>query len=181
MRKRTWILGLGLILAIGVPSAWADSFTPTFTCTSCADTPASGDVSFPSPSILEMWDTSEANVNDFITLASGDNPGDKYTWSNSLTPDAQVGLGDYLLSITDVTTGDTETASSTVGVGDPLFTTSVVDSGTLTFALVKSSPAPEPSMIGLILAGIASLLVTRKRWLRAPNSRRAVLDCSSVL
>jgi hypothetical protein len=62
MRKRSWILELGIILAIGVPSAWADSFTPTFTCTSCADIPTATAVSFPPPSILEMWDTSEASV-----------------------------------------------------------------------------------------------------------------------
>ena len=164
MRKRIWMLALGLILAIGVPSAYADGFTLTFTCTSCGDIPTSGDVSFPSPSILEMWDTSEANVQDFITLASNDNPSDTYTWSNSLAPDPQAGLGDYSLSITDVTTGDTETASGTVGVGDPLFTTSLVDDGSLIFTPINSTPAPEPSTIGLILAGIGSLLVTRKRW-----------------
>ena len=163
-KTRIWILALGLIPAIGVPSAWADSFTPTFTCTSCADIPTAGNVSFPSPSILEMWDTPEANIQDFITLASNDNPSDLYTWSNSLAPDVQVGLGDYFLSITDVTNGDTETAIGTVGVGDPLFTSSVVDDGTLTFTPIKPTPTPEPSTIGLILAGIGSLLVTLKRW-----------------
>jgi hypothetical protein len=111
-----------------------------------------------------MWDTSEANVQDFVTLAPNDNPGDIYTWSDSLAPDVQAGLGDYVLSITDVTTGDTETASGTVGVGDPLFTSSVVDDGTLTFPRIKSTAAPEPNTTGLILVGIGSLLVTRKLW-----------------
>lgn len=163
MRKATWILALGYILAIGVPSAWADDFTPTFTCTTCADIPTAGEVSFPSPGILELWSTAEANVQDFITLAPGDNPGDIYTWSNNLIPDPQPGLADYLLSITDVTTGDTESASGMVGVGDPLFTTSVLDEGTLTFTPVKSTVAPEPGTIGLIFVGIGSLLAARKR------------------
>lgn len=165
MRKSIWILALGLILAIGVPSAWADSFTPTFTCTSCADLPTAGAVSFSSPSILEMWDTSFANVQDLVTLAPIDNPGDKYTWSNILFPNGVSELGEYTLSITDMRTGDIENVNGSVGIsGDPLMTTSVEDDGTLTFQPMNSAVAPEPSTIGLILIGIASLLVTRKRW-----------------
>lgn len=165
MRKSIWILALGLVLAVGVPSAWADGFTPTFTCTSCADLPTAGAVSFPSPSILEMWDTSFANVQDFVTLASIDDPGDVYTWSNILFPNGVSELGEYVLSVTDVTTGDIETVSGSVGIsGDPLMTTSVEDDGTLTFQPMNSAVAPEPSTIGLILIGLASLLVTCKRW-----------------
>jgi hypothetical protein len=161
MRKWIWMLAMGLTLAIGVPSASADGFTPTFTCTSCGTIPTSADVSFPSPSVLEIWSGAGANVEDFITLASNDNPSDTYTWSNSIMPDVQVGLGDYILSITDITTGDMEAASGTVGVGDPLFTTSVIDYGTLVFTPIKPVPTPEPCTLGLILAG--SLLLTRKR------------------
>ncbi len=74
-------------------------------------------------------------------------------------------MGEYTLSITDMRTGDIENVNGSVGIsGDPLMTTSVEDDGTLTFQPMNSAVAPEPSTIGLILIGIASLLVTRKRW-----------------
>src|SRR5271168_1209349 len=86
MRRTIWILAVGIILTIGVSSARADTYTATFACTvGCSDFPDPVDVTFPSPSILEVWD----GVSDFVTLASGDQPGDTYTWSNTL-----IGTGD---------------------------------------------------------------------------------------
>jgi hypothetical protein len=108
-----------------------------------------------------MWDNTEANVAATITLAPGDGPGDAYTWINTLFP-AGIGLGDYDLSITDVTTGDTEFASGTVGVGDPLFSSSLTDQGTLTFT--SSGPVPEPGTISLVLVGIGSVVAKRRLW-----------------
>jgi hypothetical protein len=160
MRRTFWILAVGLILAIGVCSAQADTFTPTFTCTgSCVSTPTAGDVSFPSPSIDETWD----NISVFIGLASGDNPSDTYTWSNGIMPGIEgPELADYTISITDVTTGDSQAAIGTIGIGDPFFT-GFTDSGTLTFTSSSgTTPTPEPSTVGLLLAGIGTLLATRK-------------------
>jgi hypothetical protein len=167
MRKALWIVALGLLLSVGVPTVRADGVTPEFACTSCSYLPTAGDVSFPSPSILEAWDTDEANVEDFVMLAPGDSPSDMYTWSNTLSPDG-VGLASYTLSITDVRTGDSEAATGMVGDGDPLFESSISDSGTLTFLSTGgtggsgSTPAPEPSTAGLIVIGISALLAMRR-------------------
>ncbi len=175
MRRTIWILAVGFILTIGVSSARADTYTATFTCSgTCTDFPNPVDVTFPSPSILEMWD----GVTDFVTLVAGDNPGDSYTWSNSLEAGTEgPEVEDYSLFITDVTTGDVEGTFGTVGTGD-LFFTSFTDNGTLTFSSSGGSngggdgggngggngntPAPEPSSIGFLLSGIGTLLATRK-------------------
>jgi hypothetical protein len=165
MRRAFWILAVGLILTIGVTSAQADTFTPTFTCTgTCAATPTAGDVSFPSPSIFETWDNGVASIADILEMAAGDNPSDTYTWTNTLLPGVEgPGFADFSISITDVTTGDSESTAGTVGVGDPLFSSSLTDSGTLTFTSSGgTTPAPEPSTVGLLLAGIGALIATRK-------------------
>jgi hypothetical protein len=168
MRRTLWILAVGFILAIGVSSARADTSTPTFTCTgSCLDTPTAGDVSFPSPTINETWD----DISIFIGLAAGDNPGDTYIWSNGLMAGIEgPEVADYIISITDVTTGDSEFATGTIGIGDPLFN-GFTDNGTLTFSSSSgggsgggsgNTPAPEPGTVGLLIAGIGTLLATRK-------------------
>ena len=168
MRRSFWMLAVGVILAIGVSSAQADTFTPSFTCTGiCAATPTAGDVSFPSPSITETWDNGVANIAVTLGLAAGDNPTDTYTWTNTLLPGVEgPGLADFSISITDVTTGDSESTAGTVGIGDPLFTTSLTDSGTLTFSSSggTTTPTPEPSTVGLLLAGIGTLLAARRFW-----------------
>jgi hypothetical protein len=164
MRRTFWILAVGFILAIGVSSARADtSSTPSFVCTgSCDSIPTAVDVSFPSPIIQETW----GNITDFIGLAAGDAATDTYTWSNSLMP----GLGgpevaDYIMSITDVTTGDNGSALGTIGIGD-IFFNGFQDNGTLNFSTSSggTTPTPEPGTVGLLLAGIGALLVTRKSW-----------------
>ena len=164
MRRIFCILAVGLILAVGVSPAHADTFAPVFSCTSCGTLPTAGDVSFPSPSIIETWDNPVANIVASVDMASGDNPNDTYTWDNTLFPGAEgPGLADFSVSITDVTTGDAESISGTVGVGDPLFSTSLEDSGTLTFSPSSGpAPTPEPSTVLLLLSGIGSLLATRK-------------------
>jgi hypothetical protein len=99
--------------------------------------------------------------------ASGDNPNDAYTWNNGIVPGVEgPGLADFSISITDVTTGGSESTAGTIGIGDPLFATSLTDSGTLTFSSSggTTSPTPEPSTVGLLLAGIGTLLATRKFW-----------------
>jgi len=106
--------------------------------------------------IVESWDTANANVTNEIDLLAGDNPDDTYTWENDILPDPMPELADYTLSITDTTTGDSEFASGTVGIGDPVFQ-SGTDTGTLTF-----SPTPEPATTACMLAGIGALLLTKK-------------------
>jgi hypothetical protein len=156
MRKTFWIFPVVFVVAIGVSSAQAaTTFTPVFTCPSgCVDTPTAQDVSFPSPSIFEQW----ANVGDVIFLAAGDQPSDTYTWINSIIPDPNPALGDYVLSITDVTTGDSPFASGTAGVGGPIFT-GFGDSGTLTFSPSGGTTpgVPEPSTWAMMLVGFLGL------------------------
>lgn len=159
MRRALSIFAFGLILAIGAPSVWANDFTPVFNCTGCAAIPTSPAVSFPSPNLIESWGPGP-NVQGSFTLASNDSPGDTYTWSNIIIPD-QTGLADDSLTITDVTTGDIESVSGTVGV-DFLFDTSIADSGTLTFTPIGTSATPEPGTLGLVLVGIGSLLAACK-------------------
>ena len=151
MRRAFWIFAVVFILPIGVSSARADTFTPTFSPASAS----AGDVSFPSPSIFETWDI----VSDFVSMGSGDLPNDMYTWSNSILPDGVMPqLADYSLSITDVTTGDTGVANGMVGIGDPLFM-GFSESGTLTFSPSGgATPAvPEPSTWAMMLIGFAGL------------------------
>jgi hypothetical protein len=163
MRTTIGILALGLILAIGASSAQADTSTPTFACTTCSNIPTAPDVTFPSPSIQMSWD----NITDFLTLASGDLPTDTYTWSNSLSISTQgPEVADYFLSITDVTTGDFAAALGSIGIDDPFFS-GFTDSGTLTFSTPGgggggTNPVPEPGSIVLLLAGISTMLATRK-------------------
>ena len=151
MRRAFWIFAVVFILPIGVSSARADTFTPTFSPASAS----AGDVSFPSPSIFETWDI----VSDFVSMGSGDLPNDMYTWSNSILQDGITPeLADYSLSITDVTTGDTGVASGMVGIGDPLFM-GFSEGGTLTFSPSGgTTPAvPEPSTWALMLLGFAGI------------------------
>jgi len=147
---------LAMALTIGASTLGADTYTVTFACTSCAALPTAPNVTFPSPMIVESWDTANANVTNEIDLLAGDNPDDTYTWENDILPDPMPELADYTLSITDTTTGDSEFASGTVGIGDPVFQ-SGTDTGTLTF-----SPTPEPATTACMLAGIGALLLTKK-------------------
>jgi hypothetical protein len=146
-----------MALTIRASTLGAATYTATFACTSCAALPTASNVTFPSPMIVESWDTADANVTNEVDLLAGDNPGDTYTWENDLLPDPTPELADYDLTITDTTTGDSEVVSGTVGIGDPMFQGGT-DTGTLTF-----SPTPEPSMTACMLAGVGALLLTKKR------------------
>jgi PEP-CTERM motif len=164
MRRSFWIFAAVFNLAIGVPSAQAVTFTPTFSPASAS----AGDVSFPSPTIFENWDI----VSDSLMLAAGDHPGDTYTWSNSILPDAMFPseLADYTLSITDVTTGDSPSVFGTVGIND-LFFMGFGESGTLTFNPVASA-VPEPStwaMMILGFAGIGAMTYRRRKSAMIPG------------
>ena len=158
MRRTSWVIAVGFILAIGFPSAKAGTFTPTFSCTgSCSSIPTAEDVSFPSPSILETWGNG-SNITG-MGLLSSDQPGDTYTWINSLVPGAEgPQVADFTLSITDVTTGDSQFATGTIGIGDPSFV-GFSDSGTLTFLPSDSTVAavPEPSTWALMILGFAGI------------------------
>ena len=147
---------LAAALTIGASTYGADTYTVTFLCTSCAALPTAPTVTFPSPLIVERWDTVDANVANEIDLPAGDNPGDAYTWENDILPDPTPELADYTLSITDTTTGDSQFTGGTVGIGDPMFQGGT-DTGTLTF-----SPTPEPATTACMLAGIGALLLTRR-------------------
>jgi PEP-CTERM motif len=151
MRRAFWIFAVVFILPIGVSSARAGTFTPTFSPASASAV----DVSFPSPNIFEHWDI----VSDLVIMGSGDLPNDTYTWNNSILPDGVIPqLADYSLSITDVTTGDTGVANGMVGIGDPLFM-GFSESGTLTFSPSGgATPAvPEPSTWAMLILGFAGI------------------------
>jgi PEP-CTERM motif len=166
MRKTSWIFPAVFIVAIGVSSPQAaTTFTPVFTCTgSCNLTPTAGDVSFPSPIILETWLASSTTG---IDLAAGDQPTDTYTWNNNIIPDSTPGLGDFALSITDVTTGDSPFEFGMVGI-DTMFPMSISDSGTLTFSPSGSTTpgVPEPSTWTMMLIGFAGLFVAYRQTKR---------------
>jgi len=136
----------------GAPSAQADSYAPTFTCTSppspsCASLPTAPDVSFPGHTLDVTYDSTSL-FSIVLTLASGDSPSDTYDWY------AYVNSADSVndFEIVDTSTGDDES----VGVVSKSFTLS--EEGTLTFV-----STPEPSSFALLLLGVGMVVVMRKR------------------
>ncbi len=151
MRKSLWIILTALLVAIGTPSAHADSYTADFTCTTCEFLPSAPDVSFPSPTtVQETWD----GITLDIPLLTGDSPTDSYTWTDSFEVSTAFVGGEVSFVIDDLTTGDVES------ITESYFGTPLIDTGDLSFAAVAT---PEPSSVVLMLLGIGMLFVMRKR------------------
>jgi PEP-CTERM motif-containing protein len=141
MRKSFWITLPVLLVAIGAPSAHADTYTPIFTTTGCSGTcalPTALDVTFPTPTTIEI---TYLGLSDLVSIPSG-LPGDTYAWNADIEKTI-----DFF-----ITDGVTTTCDG-VGPGH-------VSCGTLTFAAVAT---PEPNSAGLLVAGIGLLLVMRRR------------------
>jgi hypothetical protein len=152
MRKTLWIMLAVLLVAIGAPSAHADSLPATFTCGICVGgTPTAPDVLFPAPVVDVTWN----DLLFHLDLPSSDLPTDSYEWNGHTTSGGgEIFLQDF--TIHDLTNGTEVNMVHDTGKG----VNAPLDSGTLSFAAVA---APEPSSIALMLAGIGSLLVLRKR------------------
>ncbi len=167
MRKAIWVVPVLLLFAaIGAPNAYADSYTPTFTCTdTCVSLPTAPAVSFPSPTtIQETWDTLVFT----LTLASPDAFGDTYMWENTYSISTAALASGIDISIIDETTGLTSSYSAGYGGLNPfpLGGTPITDTGVLTFSAVST---PEPGTSSLMLIGIGllgSMVVMRKRIAR---------------
>lgn len=156
MRKSLWIILIVLFAAIGAPNARADSFAASFTCTSitCGILPTASDVSFPTPTTINITFAGEVSIS--FDLPSADSFHDSYSWA-----EVAVSSATPLFTIWDHTTG---TIQSTLL---PLCTVcgitySPPESGALAFTAVPVV-TPEPSSVALILAGVGLVFVMRKR------------------
>jgi hypothetical protein len=161
MRKSLWIILTVLFAVIAAPAAYADLYTPTFTCTVglgvCTSVPTAPDVSFPSPSIQETWDS----VTYTISLPSSDAPSDSFVWTNNFVAFAQAELL-FSMDILDVTNGNDSSFTTTL-FETPPSPRDTADSGSLTFVSVAT---PEPGTAGLMLLGIGIgiAVVMQKRF-----------------
>jgi len=176
MKKLLRIVPALLVFAmIGAPNARADSYTPTFSCTSIPSSDfgcyfiANGytapDVSFPSPTVQVTVNSHAYDV----TLSAADAPTDSYGYEfaeGSVYPAPVNTYGDFLIN--DLTTGKTDSTSDFIGnfVAPP-----VIGDGTLTFS-PASAAAPEPAPVILMLLGAGLIFfVTRKRFvMRTPRT-----------
>jgi len=143
MRKSIWILVLAAA-ALCVPTARADGFDASFTCTnSCIDVPTDPLVIFPSPTIPISFFSQTFT----ITLNSLDAPTDHYQWSVVLNGSV------WSLLITDLTRGTSNGSSWFSWGSNP----APYGSGDMNFDSVS-----EPSSISLLLLGLGMLLVVQK-------------------
>ena len=150
MRKSLWI-GLALLVVSGAPVVYADSFTPTFTCTiNCTTPPTALDVTFPSPTMIVGFGSLTYPS---FSLDSSNLPGDQYQWT-SISVSLPLFEFANIFSVKDVT----RNTSSVVEEIAPSFV--IGANGSLTFTPVT---APEPSSVTLMLAGVGLVLVMRKR------------------
>src|SRR5882724_11462524 len=148
MRKSFWIIPAVLFVLIGVPNAHADSFTATFTCTgSCSSTPSSTTGTFT---------PSGPNSLGAFTWAT-----DSYSWDGFLDTIATGATNFLTFRITDLSVSP---PLNTVQ-GDKLCPTLQACQTNFDFGVLSFSPVttPEPRSVALLLAGIAFLLVMRKR------------------
>jgi hypothetical protein len=157
MRKSLWIMLAVLLVAIAAPNAYADSETPTFTCTgTCLSTPTAPAVTFPSPTLDITWNTLTGLD---VALSSLDAPSDSYTWTITAQSFGFEGYN-VTVDINDTSSGTTSFSNLFPVLSCPGCGLLVIDGGDLSFA---STAAPEPSTIALMLLGVGLVFVMRRR------------------
>jgi hypothetical protein len=168
MRKSLWIILAALFVAIGAPTASAETmYDATFTCypEPCASVPTAPDVPFPSPTL----DITLLGAFFSVALNSSDLPDDNYVWNLQFKDSTGHG-GPAIpeIAISDVTKG---TAGDIGQTSDPLIGSSANEEGCLTFTSTCPLPipppvcTPEPGSVTLMLAGVGLLgllMVIRK-------------------
>jgi hypothetical protein len=147
MHKFLWILAL-VVAAVMAPSARADSFDASFTCTgSCVDVPTDPGVYFPGPTIPISFFSQLFT----ITLNDFDNPTDFFTWN------IQTNSSSWSFVINDVTNGWSNSGPSfSYGQGQ----NAPYGNGCVNFNNVR---APEPNSMALALLGVGMVFAARKR------------------
>jgi hypothetical protein len=137
-----------LVAVVAAPSAYADSFDASFTCTSsCVAIPTDPAVWFPSP-IIPISFLSESFT---VTLNAGDTPTDAFTWEIWSGPSTW----DFRISdLTNSTSDDGPSFGFDSHQGAPF------GSGNVCFNHVT---APEPGAFGLMLLGLGLVFAGRKR------------------
>ncbi len=167
MRKSLWVSLIVLFVAIGAPNAYANSETPTFTCTGaplpCLSSPTAPAVTFPGPTLDLTWDT--LSVGEITFLYSIDSPSDTYTWVLAAYANPPF-MGGYNISIfindtTTLTQSYLTAAYSPTCPGCPNYPNFLEEEGNLSFA--PTAAAPEPSSVALMLLGVGLVFVMRKR------------------
>jgi hypothetical protein len=147
MRKSFSIILALLALAVIAPNVRADSSTPTFTtegCTGVCALPTATDVTFPSPTTM---DVTFVVLNEVVTIPAGVEPGDTLFWEGLVS----IGPSFFFLATAPQTCQGIDIGIAIGSCGSVTFSSDVVTS-------------PEPSSVPLMLVGTAFLFVTRKRW-----------------
>lgn len=168
MRKSSWIILL-LFVAIGAPTAHADSYSATFTCTGVCYgyVPTAPDVTFPTPNFTTI--TYDGDVMYDLTISNSFAlPTDTYYWV------AQVGVNPSMPDTLDMCVEDVTLAtycfySTIIGLSGAL---PQQESGSLVFSAVAT---PEPSSVAFMLGGIGFVLVMRKRAAQDHPQGRVIL------
>jgi hypothetical protein len=156
MRKSLWIMLAALLVAVAAPSARADSFTATFSCsgTCVGGTPTAPDVSFPAPVIDVTWNDL---LFQFHLLYHAPSPLDQFSWTGYNDYDEGRDTLFQYMEIHDRTTGVTWSSTGYSTFANGKYSK---DTGTLAFAAVAT---PEPSSYALMLLGVGLVFVMRKR------------------
>jgi hypothetical protein len=144
------VLCLVFALFFAAPNAYADSFTPIFTCTgTCVAQllPTAPDVTFPF-TIAVTWDSNLIFPLDLFSISS--NPNDGFLWEGDVKPGV----------LTFKITNQTSAAAISQSLSCPSCTTTFTDMGVLTFSPVAT---PEPSSLALMLSGVGLVFAMRKR------------------
>jgi hypothetical protein len=143
MRRYLWLVAL-LFGVMVVPNAHADGFDASFDCTtSCSSVPTDPYVLFPSPTIPITFDFKRFD----ITLSGLDSVTDDFKWGVGSNSDG------WYFFINDLTKNTFDSGPTWGFDGSNHY-----GSGCVYFTNV-----PEPSSLALLLLGIVTLFVVRKR------------------